>query len=337
MKRFLALAVAVLLLGCDAATRTPTFTFSYPGGGINPNEDDLVVEVTAASFSPDGKYLLLGHRIVKGRRAWLPATLQLFVLWDIAKGEPIKSWGGQNGSVYFLRFLPDGKRAIVLEETRGLSLIDAFTGREVWVTKPYSNGTGFPVGLSPDGTLALTTGADGDSDAQILKVWDVSKGKLLRELGKASVSSITVSPDNKRGFTGCGGTIDEPPGAVRVWRLSDGEVLRAWKGAEGWSAVGSIFPDNKSALLMKNGERGSSALRLMVVNIVTGETMRMFDAQFALALCLTPDAKRVVAQTGSSTFTTWETETGKAIRVQLRFLQGKQQSYTGKTRFSAIR
>ncbi|MBY0523746.1 MAG: hypothetical protein K2R98_10130 [Gemmataceae bacterium] len=315
MNRFVSLVVAVLLLGCDARPRPQTFTFSFPGGGNFVAPHYLYVEVTAAAFSPDGKHLLIGHVFRKGDSVRLPDSLQRFVLWDIGTGKLVKSWGGREGAVRFLRFMPDGKRVLIQGQGRSVSLFDLVDGKELWQVELYAEG-GRAVSVSPDGSLLVSVGFEDTSYAGSVKLWSVADGKFLRKLSERSmaVSSCSISPDNKLGLTGCEGAT-ENGGGLHVWQLSNGELLRSFKGSEGWCIAGPFLPNNRSALVMKSGERGSNELRLLVVNLLTGETERMFDARFALALSLTLDGKRVVAQTGPSTFTTWDTESGKVVRA----------------------
>ncbi|MBY0526874.1 MAG: hypothetical protein K2R98_26005 [Gemmataceae bacterium] len=314
MKRLVFLVIAVLLLGCDSSAPKPGVTFTYEGGG-RPAPDFLEVKVTAASFSPDGRYLLLGHGITRGDRAVIPDHLQLFVLWDLAKRERVASWGGQNGSIRSVQFLPDSRRVLSISHSRGLALVEIPTGKEIWRAQPYGQGMGLAFCVSPDGRLALTVGCEDTSYVRIPKLWDTQRGEVVRSLAgvPGDISTFSISPDHKLALSGCQGRVGQA-GLLRVWRLSDGEALRTLEGSEGWGLACAFLPDNKSAIVSKDGKPNSGEVHLVLLSVTDGEPVRTFGEGRTLFLGLTPDGKHLITSTGRGTIVTWEVESGNKLR-----------------------
>ncbi|MBY0528385.1 MAG: hypothetical protein K2R98_33650 [Gemmataceae bacterium] len=312
MKRLALLLVALLVIATSSCKSERTLKFSDQS--VKPRPEKPFVMLTAADFSADGRFLLLGHQLTNSDLRPLPRDLQLFVLWDLIKGERVKSWGGYDGAVRFLKLLPDGKRALCMLDSRGLTLIDMASGKEIWAVNPNTHGTSWNIGLSPDGTLALTQGSDDTSYARILKVWNVQTGMLVRTLGKSggSGSTLMISPDNKSALSGCQG---QSRADILVWRLSDGEVVRWFKGSDGWSIAGPFLPDSKSAFLMKGGAKPDDDQNLLLVNLLTGEVLRTFNGSVVNPLGLTPDGKRLTTRTGQATVTVWDPNNGDLLRT----------------------
>ncbi|MBY0526873.1 MAG: hypothetical protein K2R98_26000 [Gemmataceae bacterium] len=255
--------------------------------------------------------MLIGYSITKGQQAEPPEGLQLFMLWNIATGRHVTSWGGQYGSVRSVHILPDSKRALSL--CGGLTLWELASGRELWTSKTYTFGAG-QVGVSPDGTLAITDGCDDPSIGRIIKVWDVDTGKLIRSLDTVcgTISSFVISPDNKLAFYGCyDGT---PEGSeVRLCKLDSGETIQSLDGTKGWRAGGVFTRDSKFAISPKSADDNKTGSRLVCWDVAKAEISLIFEGFGYSPIALTSDGEHVLARVGRSRFDLWNVKTGKVV------------------------
>jgi WD40 repeat protein len=76
--------------------------------------------------------------------------------------------------------------------------------------------------------------------ADIVRVWDVETGEVLKQLKVKYATCIALSPDGKRIVTGC-----YPDGVVRVWDIETGKELRKYEGHTGSVFDVAYFPDGK--------------------------------------------------------------------------------------------
>src|SRR6185437_5517006 len=92
-----------------------------------------------ARFSPDGK-ILVSH------------TRQTLFRWDAASGKPlfpVSQRTGHTEAVKALGISPDGQRVATLGGEIGLRILDAASGRQLWVL-PSASMNETSVDLSPD-------------------------------------------------------------------------------------------------------------------------------------------------------------------------------------------
>jgi WD40 repeat protein len=70
-------------------------------------------EVTSVAFSPDGQYILSGACGERNHRATgQPCIIGEMWLWDVATGEPVRSFYGHERRVNSVAFSPDGQLAL---------------------------------------------------------------------------------------------------------------------------------------------------------------------------------------------------------------------------------
>jgi hypothetical protein len=146
----------------EVATGEPLRTFE--------GHTDAVVSV---AFSPDGQMALSGSCYAESSDTG--CVRGELILWEVATGEPLRTFEGHTFSVRSVAFSPDGQTALSGSYDRTLILWDLATG-EVLRTFEGHRGYVVSVAFSPDGQTALS----GSYDTTLI-LWRVlaSPGSLL--------------------------------------------------------------------------------------------------------------------------------------------------------------
>lgn len=147
-------------------------------------------------FSPDGKTLVSASQ---GEDV---------LLWNVSTGKlrlTLSGLRGYRGRV--IAFSPDGK-TVAISGLGDVELRDVSTG----ILRRKLGGSATALCFSPDGRVL----ARGAAEDNLIGLWDVASGRLLRTLAahRSSVLSLAFSPDGK---TLASGSADN---TVKLWDLS---------------------------------------------------------------------------------------------------------------------
>jgi len=214
------------------------------------------------AFSPDGQLLALGKN---------DKTVRLLRVSD-TDVSLVRTLTGHKGWVASVAFSPDGKflasgsndATIKIWRVSDGSLVRTLTGHKGWVTS---------VAFSPDGKFL----ASGSYDHTI-KIWRVSDGSLVRTWeghthagilgGKVSfpVESIVFSPDGQ--FL-ASGSCDH---TIKIWRVSDGSLVRTLEGHQGCVCSVAFSPDGKFLA------SGSDDHTIKIWRVSDGSLVRTFSS-----------------------------------------------------------
>jgi WD40 repeat protein len=197
----------------DAATGKDLRTFS--GNAVFSSE------VSAAVFSPDGRFILANgistlpdfnvteltikkarqgeEALSAGERAYLSRfdnpdanknEGKAFVLWDAASGKPVRSFGGHKSFIGALAFSPDGRFILSSSWDSTLRLWDAATGKELRRFEGHTEAID-SIAFSPDGRHAATGSFNG-----WVSIWDVASGRELALMITATAGEwLAVTPE----------------------------------------------------------------------------------------------------------------------------------------------
>jgi WD40 repeat protein len=163
---------------------------------------------SAVSFSPDSKLLVTSGA---------DSTVRV---WDALTGKEILHIANISGTG--VTFSPDGK-LLAIQCDEDVCLFEMATGKERCRLRAPNSGNS-AMCFSPDSKLLTTNSGD-----EVIRLWDVVQGKLLRGLigHQAAVLTVAFAP---RGDVLASGSRD---GTVRLWKASSGEELRCFEGHQG--------------------------------------------------------------------------------------------------------
>lgn len=187
--------------------------------------------IGVSEISPDGTRLLTGGSDKTAR------------LWDIATGSQLRVFTGHYGSIRSLSFSPDGKLALISENTRSI-LWALETGNKIGHFSA-SRGT-----FLPDGRRLLLGGIGSGVGTETVIMFDViarkvlwkRRGHISRKPGdwqrRELITTIAVTQDGRYGVTG----ISFPPpviaGFIAInWQFYELQV-KLWKNqtSRGWTS-----------------------------------------------------------------------------------------------------
>ena len=208
-------------------------------GALIATFEDHSHAVYAVAFSPDG------------RRFVSSSDDKTIKLRDVSSGNLIRTVEGYEGRVNSLVFSSDGRRLLAGALDKTAKLWDAQTGYLLRTFKHEGYFGVSSVAFSPDGQNVLT--ASGDT----IQLWDAESGRLLRKFDHGhTVTSIAITRDFTRLASASGdvldisseGTAGIGDKTVKIWDLSNGQLLRTLKGHSGGVKAVAFSPDGARLL-----------------------------------------------------------------------------------------
>ncbi|NNE90412.1 MAG: hypothetical protein HKN23_02090 [Verrucomicrobiales bacterium] len=175
---------------------------------IAPNPDKTTTPVTAAEYSPDGKWIAV-------------ARFGSVTLKNADSGKTVREFPNLSGKVNAVHFSPDGATLVTASGITGLKGIatiwEISSGKKLAeIGEGVHRDILFDAEFSPDGKLLATAGYD-----RVIRIWNAADGKFVREIAghNGAVFDLAFSPD---GTLLASASADE---TGKIWRVEDGERL----------------------------------------------------------------------------------------------------------------
>ena len=188
-----------------------------------------------------------------------------------------------------VQFAPDGRSLFTMGHD-GLRVWDAATGRSVHRLENRDGRDLNPAILSSDGKRVVTI--DQNRKENLLRLWDVPTGRLLREFGDHPCLSGCFSPDGRMLATF---GVSQPgiprfrafADVVSLWDLTDGHRLRSWKAHKDGAHCGIFTADGKTLIT------GGADKTIRFWDVASGREKRCLRGEPAAIghLVLSPDEK----------------------------------------------
>ena len=201
----------------------------------------------SVDFLPDGTRMIAGALNNGG-----------VVVYDTATGRPLVEWATTGKDVEWVRFSPDGTKALDLTSALELTVRDATNGKPLWSAKSVGRAV-----FSPKGEVIVPSGRS-------IRVHDGTTGALIKTLPELrdSATHPALSPDGTVLYLGCS------DGVVRGQRLADGAVTFEQRLTDSRQTVRVALSADGRRLLGAAGLPGGRRMS-RVWDTATGITLQM--------------------------------------------------------------
>lgn len=246
-------------------------------------------KVSDVSFSPDGTIIA---------SSWG----SMVHLWNAADGMPLRSLQGHTAWVNGLAFSPDGEILASGSDDWSVRLWRVADGKPVRDMRRHTYCV-HDVDFSADGRTVASVSGPFDGTARI---WRASDGDMLHtlehrqampdpwgELRMETVWSAAFSPDGEIVATGSW----DSQGNVRMWRLSDGSLIRTLKHSD-WVYEVAFSPDGQ-LLASATGKHAQEVRLWYVENGAPYLSLGGNLGEFISSVAFSPDGQLLASGSGA--------------------------------------
>ena len=224
-------------------------------------------------------------------------------IWDVPRGELLRSLEGHSSDVEVALFSPNGALLASGGGTpdNNIQLWDVNTGSLLHTLNGHRAGLRSLV-FSPDGSKLASVGWDA-----ALYVWDVENGKQLMSLEThtSSIWSAAISPMGDWLVSG------GDDGLVRIWDFATGKPLATLNTATNRVTALAINPVTNEIAAATDQPDAS----IQIWNTVSGEQLRTLNGHtaFAQAAAYSPDGRWLATggSLGDNTVIVWDAASGE--------------------------
>ena len=250
---------------------------------------DLILggDALSATFSPDGRTILSNNGAKPGLS---PDQIPLLILWDVATGQPIRTFEGHSEAIGGVAISPEGQRAVSGDYGGNMILWDLNSGA---ILQRFSEDSGdfrkIPSNIvfSPDGRRLYAKTIDG-----LLAAWDLDTFTLLYHAGDMlegklwQWSQMAVSPDGRWLSADIAG------GGLGIWDSASGTKVATLPAEAGVA----FSPDSRQLF-------AGSAIGMTLWDVNYGAQLQRFDTALPVGgLAISPDGSILITATGTILF-----------------------------------
>jgi WD40 repeat protein len=266
-------------------------TFTMPGGALRRTMSGHGETINALAVTPDGRWILsaAGRSIDAGFSA--DNTVRV---WDLATGTLRHILAGHSLRVNAVAVTPDSKVAVSASEDETLKVWDLERGVELRTLRGHRREVN-AVAITPDGRLAVSAGgilgAAPNPRNNMLRVWDLERGEMLRTLRghTEAVSAVAVLQDGRRALSG------SSDGTLRVWDLQRGVQLQAFDLQDRSIRQLGVLGEGRYAVAACDG-----AIRVWDLQQGQACANLEFARSSLVAMAPLPDGRRIIAAAGAA-------------------------------------
>ncbi len=266
-------------------------------------------QVNALALSPDGQLLLSG------------AADGTVLLWNLETGAIERELVGHEGPVLSVDY-SNTSRVITSSagDERSIRVWNANNGIEIYEFSIEGSGWVRAATISPDGNTAATASYDPNEFGGIIRVWDLRRGQLLREMvGHTDViTTLDFSPDGTKVISGAWDR------TVRIWDVASGTEIERFDTLDDRLVSVRYGPFDDFVLAAAGRESGSTDTRILEFDLLsraevdrlTGHADWLWAAQYSPDTRIIATGSGKLNQTESGADTTvrlWNAENGEEI------------------------
>ena len=222
-------------------------------------------------------------------------------LWDMKRGDCLKTLWGHQGCVQSITISPDGSVLASGSHDQTIKLWDWRSGECLQTLEGHLHRVK-TVTFDPLGQL-LASG----SDDHTIKLWEVQTGVCLRTLEGHQdwVLSVAFSPDGTRVASASGDR------TLKLWEVQTGECLQTLTGHS--QRVRSVVFSPDGARLVS----GSGDQTVKVWEVKTGNCLATLTGHQGTvwSVAVSPDGQRLVSGSEDETIRLWQVETGECLQL----------------------
>lgn len=257
---------------------------------------------------------------MKRRTAVSLTIVCLFLLsfFQLAEIKAQESSDKNIGYVFAVAFSPDGKQIALGSTDDRVRVLDAETGKQLYVSPEHKLSVRF-VEFIPKENRLLSAGGNGNA-----YVWDLTSGKLIRQFEFWRVTfRVSLMPDGKTLMSGRSQSVYD------FYDITTGTLKRTINQQNRrqdvfeYDSVFDVAPDGKS-FLSRGAYKTEDKFRLLRLrSVATGKDRRRIKLpkeDTIEVIKISPDGKTTII--GGSKISLWNLTTGKLIRYVSKLEKG---------------
>ena len=257
------------------------------------------------AWSPDGNTLALA---TSSRVSLIDIHTHEEIIWDSKKNFP--SIG------HFISFNPNGEM-LAVSSGKQVEIYDTESQTKLFILDDFEDMGVFGIAFSPDNTkLATGWGHPWLPDTGSVKIWDMSSGKLVTELGRNLKETICNLAFNQEGDLL--GTIGVE-GQVRIWNILEETEVISFTGTSGYGESIAFSPDGSLLAVGGAASDGRSysykPAELHLFDLSSGDLLFDLEGHQSLvrSLSFNKDGDVLASASMDGTVHLWNPHTGQQL------------------------